>query len=106
MTVAQLVQEYVDEIYKNAVLKTPGQVSRLHIRFKRFVSSFGDHELASLTPEQITNWLKPLGGLTHRSQLVALFRHAIQRGYLDSNPAYAVPQKAPRTAFLTTRQIP
>jgi hypothetical protein len=105
MSVTELVIEYVEEIEKSSVLHSPGQTNRLIWRFKRFMDDYGDRDPATLTPEEITNWLKPMSGLTHRSQLVALFRHATQRGYLDANPAYSAPEQRPRTAFLTTRQI-
>jgi hypothetical protein len=105
MKVSELIQEFVDEIDRNSVLHSPGQVTRLCLRFKPFLQAFGDRDIDGLTREEITNWLKPLSGDTHRSQLVSLFRHGIQRGYLSENPAFTPPQKPPRTGFLTTKAI-
>jgi hypothetical protein len=106
MTVTELLTEYVDEIGKTSVLNSPGSVSRLLIRFKRFVDSFGTRDVTSLSPEEITNWLKPLSGSTHRSQLISLFRHGIQRGHMNMNPAYAPSERPSRTAFLVTQKLP
>jgi hypothetical protein len=76
---------------------TPGQ---------RFFDSFGDRDPASLTADEVTSWLKPISGTTHRSWLVQLCRFGIQKGHMRENVAYTPVQKPPRTAFLVSQKIP
>lgn len=106
MNLQQLVEEFVTEMEKGEVLHSSVKTTRLIWRYKRFMDSFGDRNPESLTQDEITNWLRPIGAITHRRDLVRLFRYAVSRGVMTHNPADTPVQKPPRTHFLTSKLIP
>jgi integrase len=63
----------------------------LRSRFTRFCHEFGDRYVASVSVEEIDNWLRdldlsPQSRVNYRSVIGVLFSHAVRRGMIDTNP--------------------
>jgi integrase len=66
-------------------------LSDLKIRLARFCRDFGNRPIASVTVEEIDNWLRSLEGspksrANYRANTGVLFSYATNRRMLDSNP--------------------
>ncbi len=90
ITAAALVDQLI------AAKKADGMSARyiedLRSRFPRFAKKFDGQMVATITSEEIDNWLRGLevGPTTRnnfRRTLVMMFNYAVQRGYATSNPA-------------------
>ncbi len=90
ITAAALVEQLI------AAKKADGMSARyiedLRSRLPRFAKKFDGQMVATITSEEIDNWLRGLevGPTTRnnfRRTLVMMFNYAVQRGYATSNPA-------------------
>jgi integrase len=82
----------------------------LKIRLNRFSQSFGERMLASVSPDQINEWLRAFKAFhrnTFRAQLSVLFSYAVERGWCLANPVAKVKKvKAiPPIRILTPEQF-
>ncbi len=67
-------------------------IGDLHFRLGRFVKSFGDRSVASITTKEIVGWLESLGigpvtRNTFRRDVRTLFSFCIEHEYCSENPA-------------------
>jgi integrase len=90
ITAAALVGQLIDA--KKADGASKRYVEDLRSRLPRFAKKFDGQMVATITSEEIDNWLRGLevGPTTRnnfRRMLVMMFNHAIARGYATSNPA-------------------
>ncbi len=90
ITAAALVGQLIDA--KKADGASKRYVEDLRSRLPRFAKNFDGQMVATITSEEIDNWLRGLevGPTTRnnfRRMLVMMFNHAIARGYATSNPA-------------------
>jgi integrase len=90
------VRQAVDELIANR--RDAGLSQRycgdLQIRLRRFVNSFGDRSVASITAKDIDSWLESLGvgpvtRNTFRRDVRTLFSFCYKRNYCAENPATA-----------------
>jgi len=91
-----LVREAVDELIANR--RDAGLSQRycgdLQIRLRRFVNTFGERSVASITAKDIDSWLESLGvgpvtRNTFRRDVRTLFSFCYKRNYCAENPAVA-----------------
>jgi integrase len=71
----------------------PSYLKDLRVRLNRFSQSFGDRILASISPGEITAWLrsfKPFNRNTFRLRLSAFFSYAVERKWCRENPVAEV----------------
>jgi hypothetical protein len=106
VTIAQLVNEFVEEVEKNSPMRSSIRKTQLHLHYRTFVQAFGDELVSEITKEQIDSWLKPRARSDDRANLVSLFRFSVDHNYRDTNPAYSTPVQALKTSFLTSSKIP
>ena len=88
-TVAQLADEVLKAKLRDGMSKD--YLRDLRSRFIRFCRDFGNRPIASVSVEEIDNWLRdldlsPQSRVNYRSVIGVLFSHAVNRGMIDSNP--------------------
>jgi integrase len=88
-TVAQLADEVLQAKHRDGM--SEAYLSDLKIRLARFCRDFGNRPIASVTVEEIDNWLRSLEGspksrANYRANVGVLFSYATKRRMLDSNP--------------------
>jgi integrase len=88
-TVAQLADEVLEAKRRDGM--SDAYLSDLKIRLARFCRDFGNRPIASVTVEEIDNWLRSLEGspksrANYRANVGVLFSYATKRRMLDSNP--------------------
>lgn len=88
-TVAQLADEVLEAKRRDGM--SDAYLSDLKIRLARFCRDFANRPIASMTVEEIDNWLRSLEGspksrTNYRANIGVLFSYATKRRMLDSNP--------------------
>jgi integrase len=88
-TVAQLADEVLEAKCRDGM--SEAYLSDLRIRLARFCRDFGNRPIASVTVEEIDNWLRSLEGspksrANYRANVGVLFSYATKRRMLESNP--------------------
>jgi integrase len=73
----------------------PRYLNELRIRLRRFSESFGPRKLADITASELDAWLRslsvaPLTRNTFRLHLSVLFKFALARGWVSTNPVALV----------------
>jgi integrase len=89
VTVAQLTDEVLEAKRRDGMSRA--YLSDLKIRLARFCRDFGDRPMASVTVEEIDNWLRSLEGspksrANYRANIGVLFSYATKRRMLETNP--------------------
>jgi integrase len=89
-TVAQLRDELIEAKRRDGRSKV--YINDLKQRLNRFCETFGDRPVASVTDDEVGQWIRdlpfsPQGRANYRTILGTLFTHAVRRRMLDSNPA-------------------
>jgi integrase len=89
VTVAQLADEVLGAKRKDGM--SDAYLSDLTVRLKRFCQDFGERAIASITVEEIDDWLRNLEGspksrTNYRANVGVLFSYATKRRILDHNP--------------------
>jgi integrase len=89
VTVAELSDEVLNAKKRDG--RAPMYLADLRKRLTRFCNSFGNHAIASVTVEQVDNWLRdlplsPKSRANYRANIGVLFSYATQRRMLDFNP--------------------
>jgi hypothetical protein len=105
MTIRELTEAFIKESDVNTGITSSIKTTGIHLRYRTFLQAFGDEDVGTVTQEQISSWLKPQASSNHRKQLLELFRWAIERGLMTSNPAHTPKEVLPKTGFLTTKTI-
>jgi integrase len=88
-TVAELVQELLGIKRKDgAALR---YLESLKLYLSKFAKDFGSRAIASITTEELDNWLRalpysPKSRANFRAHIGVLFSHAMRRRMIDSNP--------------------
>jgi len=99
VTVAQLTDEVLEAKRRDGM--SGAYLSDLKIRLARFCRDFGDRPIASVTVEEIDNWLRSLEGspksrANYRANIGVLFSYATKRRMLETNPVlYTAKPKLP-----------
>jgi integrase len=88
-TVAQLADEVLEAKRRDGM--SHAYLSDLKIRLARFCRDFGNRPIASVTVEEIDNWLRSLEGspksrTNYRANIGVLFSYATKRRMLETNP--------------------
>ncbi len=89
VTVAQLAEEVIEAKRKDG--RAPMYLADLRKRLARFCQDFGQRPIASVTVEELDNWLRdlplsPKSRANYRANVGVLFSYAAKRRMLDSNP--------------------
>jgi integrase len=89
MTVSQLADEVLAAKRKDGM--SQDYLSDLKLRLVRFCQDFGNHSIASVTIEEVDNWLRNLPGSpksrsNYRANVGVLFSYAFKRRMIDHNP--------------------
>jgi integrase len=89
ITVSQLANEVLNAKHKDGM--SQDYLSDLKLRLARFCQEFGDRPIASVTVEEIDNWLRGLPGspksrANYRANIGVLFSYAAKRRMIDFNP--------------------
>src|SRR6202011_383775 len=89
ITVAQLADEVI--VAKRSDRMSAVYLADLRKRLTHFCRDFGDRPIASLTVEEIDNWLRalplsPKSRANYRANVGVLFSYAARRRMIDSNP--------------------
>ena len=89
ITVSQLADEVIDAKRRDGM--SDAYLSDLKLRLTRFCRDFGNRPIASVTVEEIDNWLRALPGspksrANYRANIGVLFSYATKRRMLDFNP--------------------
>jgi integrase len=89
ITVAQLADEVIEA--KRSDGMSAAYLADLRKRFKHFCRDFGDRPIASLTVEEIDNWLRalplsPKSRANYRANIGVLFSYAKKRRMINENP--------------------
>jgi integrase len=89
-TVAALVKELLAA--KKADGKSTRYLADLDSRLSRFVTTFGDQTVSTITTRDIDDWLRslnlsPVSRNNYRRVILTLFGFAVPRGYAVENPA-------------------
>jgi len=89
ITVAQLADEVLEAKRRDG--RAPMYLADLRKRLARFCQDFGRRPIASLTVEELDNWMRdlplsPKSRANYRANIGVLFSHAVKRRMLDSNP--------------------
>lgn len=98
-TVAELADEVLQAKQRDGMSKD--YLSDLRYRFTRFCQDFGNRPIASVSVEEIDNWLRdlqlsPQSRVNYRSVIGVLFSHAAKRRMIDFNPiAHTAKPKLP-----------
>lgn len=102
-TVARVVETCIDE--RNRAGKSPGYLADLTIKLGRFSKAFGDRSVATVTSDEIADWLhglklKPTSFNSYRRTVGVAFSDAVKRGLLIENPVMKVmPMKETESRF-------
>jgi integrase len=88
-TVAELAAEVVEAKQQDG--RSDAYISDLRKRLSRFCQDFGDRPIASVTIEEVDNWLRdiplsPKSRANYRANVGVVFSYAKQRRMLDLNP--------------------
>ena len=88
-TVGQLADEVLEAKRRDGM--SHAYLSDLKIRLARFCRDFGNRPIASVTVEEIDNWLRSLEGspksrANYRANIGVLFSYATKRRMLETNP--------------------
>jgi integrase len=89
ITASQLADEVIDAKRRDGM--SDAYLSDLKLRLTRFCRDFGHRPIASVTVEEIDNWLRALPGspksrANYRANIGVLFSYATKRRMLDFNP--------------------
>jgi integrase len=89
VTVADLAKEVLEAKRKDGMSAT--YIDDLKKRLARFCADFGERKIASVTVEELDNWLRALPGspksrANYRANVGVLFSYAERRRMIDSNP--------------------
>lgn len=89
VTVGQLADEVLEAKRKDG--HAPMYIADLRKRLARFCQDFGDRPIASVTVEELDNWLRnldcaPKSRANFRANVGVLFSYAERRRIIDSNP--------------------
>ena len=89
ITVSQLADELLKAKLRDGMSKD--HLRDLRSRLARFCGDFGNLPIASITVEEIDNWLRdlplsPQSRVNYRAVIGVMFGHAMKRGMIDSNP--------------------
>jgi integrase len=89
VTVAQLANEVLDAKRRDG--RAPMYLADLRKRLTRFCQDFGDRPIASITVEELDDWLRalplsPKSRANYRANVGVLFSYATKRRILDMNP--------------------
>jgi integrase len=88
-TVAELAAEVLEAKRKDG--RAPMYLADLRKRLARFCQDFGNRPVASVTIEEIDNWLRdlplsPKSRANYRANIGVMFSYAVSRRMLDFNP--------------------
>lgn len=88
-TVSELASEVIDAKRKDG--RAPMYLSDLRKRLRHFCRDFGNRTIASVTVEELDNWLRdlplsPKSRVNYRTNIGVLFSYATKRRMIDSNP--------------------
>lgn len=88
-TVSQLAAEVVEAKTKDGM--SGAYLSDLELRLRHFRLDFGDRPVASVTVEEVDNWLRalplsPKSRANYRANIGVMFSYAEQRRLVDRNP--------------------
>src|SRR5262249_53992309 len=89
VTIKQLADEVIEAKTRDGMSKA--YLADLRKRFGHFSRDFGNRPIASITVEEIDDWLRnlelaPKSRANYRANLGVLFSYAVRRRRLDSNP--------------------
>jgi integrase len=89
ISVSQLADEVLNAKRKDGM--SQDYLSDLKLRLARFSQDFGDRPIASVTVEEIDDWLRNLQGspksrANYRANVGVMFSYAAKRRMIDSNP--------------------
>jgi integrase len=89
VTVAELVQEVLGIKQKDGA--SPRYLESLKLYLSKFARDFGERSIASVTGEELDNWLRalpysPKSRANFRAHIGVLFSHAKRRRMIESNP--------------------
>jgi integrase len=89
VTVAQLANEVLDAKRRDG--RAPMYLADLRKRLTRFCQDFGDRPIASITVEELDDWLRalplsPKSRANYRANVGVLFSYATKRRIFDMNP--------------------
>ena len=87
--VSQLAAEVVEAKSKDGM--SDAYLGDLELRLRHFRLDFGDRPVASVTVEEVDNWLRalplsPKSRANYRANVGVMFSYAEQRGLVDRNP--------------------
>lgn len=108
MTLNELIHEYVAVHVEK--LKSGAILTRA---IKRYCAKLGERELASITKTDVATWHREIGASFQQAanaalkQLSAMFRYAVNEGYVVKNPCQGVTlfPSQPRKRFLQDHEI-
>ena len=88
-TVSELAAEVVGAKKKDGM--SDAYLSDLELRLRHFRMDFGNRPVASVTVEEVDNWLRalplsPKSRANYRANIGVMFSYAEQRGVVDRNP--------------------
>jgi hypothetical protein len=89
ISVADLAKEVLEAKRKDGMSAT--YLADLRKRLARFNADFGQRKIASITVEELDNWLRALPGspksrANYRANVGVLFSYAARRRMIDNNP--------------------
>jgi integrase len=89
VTVSELAAEVVEAKRKDGM--SSAYLSDLELRLKHFRRDFGNRLIASVTVDELDDWLRglncsPKSRTNYRANIGVLFSYAVRRRMLDSNP--------------------
>jgi integrase len=89
VTVADLAEEVLQAKSKDGMSAT--YITDLRKRLVRFNADFGQRKIATITVEELDNWLRAIPGspksrANYRANIGVLFSYATRRRMIDSNP--------------------
>ena len=109
------VHEVVDDLLtaKRGANRRPGTITDAACHLNRFVKTFGERPLGTLTLHDLERWLarldcKPVTRDNFRRAVVGLFKYGQRRGLCDRNPALGLARSGrdeSMPAILTPKQV-
>lgn len=94
-TVSNVINKCIDERARAG--KSSSYINDLTIKTRRFSKDFGDRPVATISPDEIAEWLhslklKPTSFNSYRRTIGVAFSDAVKRGFLTENPTAKVMQ--------------
>jgi integrase len=116
-TIAQVRDEYIEEARQDGL--RPESIYDMDIRLRRFVGPFGGRMIATITREEVTQWLRgkhtarkdgtpcsPLSRRHFQTVLGGMFNFAIENGYVAENPVTKRSRRRRKQSGLADERMP